>query len=731
MTRSRSKPCLITDPKSISCRKGHSTAWTSRSTRISSGTSTVLGMTRRLEVLVWVFVMMFLLTRKELRKVVRHVRTLYKRKGIKVLPANTPLPDGISPEGRVTWETGLEGKEGKWVPRGSRLTPERLKAIKIGEGFLMEKEKALFVEILYDYEGAIAFDDSEMGMLNPEIEPPAVIHTVPHEPWQQPSLRLPKAMEEKAMEIVKEKLKMGLLEYSQGPYRSRFFLVPKKNPGEYRLINDVQPLNKVTIRDSGMPPATDEFSEDFGGCPILSAIDYYSSYNQILLDLRSRDLTAFATLLGSLRQMRLPQGWTNSVAYFMWIITKVLWFLIPHYARPFIDDVGIKGPFSRYNDEEISPGIRRFVWEHAQIFRAFMRATWCSGMTISGAKSCIGMPGITIVGMVCDSEGRRPEQKKVQKIVDWPALRNVKEARGFVGIAVYYRIFIANFAVIAALIFRLFGKNARFNWSEDCQRAMDQLKISITTAPVPVKLNFSSDALLIILNVDASTTIGWGAVLSQVQVDGHVKPSRYESGIWNGAELKYDALKLECRGRLKALKKLRFWLFGRHFLVETDSQSLVWLLNQPPNDLPNAMMTRWLAYIRLFDFTPKHIHGHKNGVADGLSRRGRAPEDEEEDEDIDEFFEAQLYAIRYITRLSTPLSRIYFNESEYHGEDFILGRYLETLERPATMDDDEFRKLRIKAKHFFVKDGLLSELAIGRVGSDFPLGPIRPKLSRS
>jgi hypothetical protein len=276
-----------------------------------------------------------------------------------------------------------------------------------------------------------------------------------------------------------------------------------------------------------------------------------------------------------------------------------------------------------------------------------------------------------------------------------------------VGIAVYYRIFIANFSVIAAPIFKLFSKNARFKWTDDCQHAMDQLKTSITTAPVLVKLDFSLSALPIVLNVDASTTVGWGAVLSQIQTDGHIKPSRFESGIWNGAELKYDALKLECRGLLKALKKLRFWLFGRHFLVETDSQSLVWLLNQPPNDLPNAMMTRWLAYIRLFDFTPKHIHGHKNGVADGLSRRGRAPEDEEEDEDIDEFFEAQLYAIRYISRLSTPISRIYFNETEYHDEDYTLDKYLETLERPTDMDDEEFRKLRTKAKHFFVRDGLL------------------------
>src|SRR5947207_9016076 len=105
-------------------------------------------------------------------------------------------------------------------------------------------------------------------------------------------------MQEIATERVKEKLANGLLEFSQGPYRSRYFLVPKKNPGEYRMINDVQPLNKVTIRDAGMPPAVDEFSEEFAGYPIATSIDFYSGYLQILLDEKYRDLTSFMTLLG-------------------------------------------------------------------------------------------------------------------------------------------------------------------------------------------------------------------------------------------------------------------------------------------------------------------------------------------------------------------------------------------------------------------------------------------------
>ena len=205
------------------------------------------------------------------------VKTMYKRKDKKVLPANVPLSGGVNPGGGVSGsvpvmegEMGSKGDVGethggKKVPRGSRLTPERLAQMKIGDGFLSEEERMLFVDILYEFEGVLAFEDSEMGCLHESIEPPVVVHTVPHVPWQQRNLRLPKAMQEAAMKIIQEKLENGTLEYSQGPYHSRYFLVAKKKAGEWRFINDVQPMNKITIRDVGMPPSVDEFSEDFAG----------------------------------------------------------------------------------------------------------------------------------------------------------------------------------------------------------------------------------------------------------------------------------------------------------------------------------------------------------------------------------------------------------------------------------------------------------------------------------
>ena len=669
------------------------------------------------------------------------VRTLYKRKDKKVRPANVPLPDGINPGGSPSAESSIKDSGqtpdqssqslpslqspqppqpvapnvppimptgGKIVPRGSRLTPERLAKMKIGVGFLSGPEKQLFIDILFEHEGAIAFDESEMGLLDPSIEPPVVIHTIPHTPWQQQNLRLPKAMQDAATAHVKEKLDHGILELSQGPYRSRYFLVGKKVDGEWRFINDVQPLNRVTIRDSGMPPAVDEFSEDFAGYPIISAIDYFSGYYQISLDKRSRDLTAFLTDLGLVRMTRLPQGWTNSVATFQRVIGKVHYRQIPDEARAFVDDVVLKNRTkARYDNEEIAPGIRRFVYEHAQVFRQFMHDAWVAGLTISGYKSAIGMCGVEVLGFICDERGRRPEPKKVQRILDWPIPQSTRDARSFIGVVVYYRIFILDFAIIAAPIFILFRKGKRFEWTPECQIAMDSLKLAITEAPVLISLDLSPSGLSIFLYVDASSTIGWGGILSQLLEDGLVHPARYESGIWSDAERKYDALKLECRGLLKALKKFRFWLFGRYFTVRTDSQSLVWLLNQPPNDLPNAMMTRWLSYIRLFDFDVSHVPGNKNGAADGLSRRGKTPEDES-DSDPDDYFESKLYSISAdFLPSATTTTRVYLNEGEYAGDDLILGRYLETLERPAGLTDAQYQQLRKKSRDFFVRDGLL------------------------
>ena len=83
---------------------------------------------------------------------------------------------------------------------------------------------------------------------------------------------------------------------------------------------------------------------------------------------------------------------------------------------------------------------------------------------------------------------------------------------------------------------------------------MHVLKHALVSPPALVSIDYAEGAGLIVLGVDASLE-RWGATLMQIN-NGKRHPARYESGIWSPQEKVYDATKQECRGVLKALKKV-------------------------------------------------------------------------------------------------------------------------------------------------------------------------------
>ena len=81
------------------------------------------------------------------------------------------------------------------------------------------------------------------------------------------------------MELLKQKVELGILEPSNSPYSNRWFTVLKKN-GTLWFIQDLQPVNKVTIRNTGVGPSIDESAEAFAGRSIYSVRDFYLGYDQ-------------------------------------------------------------------------------------------------------------------------------------------------------------------------------------------------------------------------------------------------------------------------------------------------------------------------------------------------------------------------------------------------------------------------------------------------------------------
>lgn len=78
-------------------------------------------------------------------------------------------------------------------------------------------------------------------------------------------------------------------------------------------------------------------------------------------------------------------------------------------------------------------------------------------------------------------------------------------------------------------------------------------------------------------------------------------------------------------------------------------------------DLPGALVTRWLAWIRLFDFEVRHVKGTKHSAADGLSRRPQFKDDFKDELDIDGFvvLELDIVGISVINDNSKRRNKVY------------------------------------------------------------------------
>jgi len=159
----------------------------------------------------------------------------------------------------------------------------------------------------------------------------------------------------------------------------------------------------------------------------------------------------------------------------------------------------------------------------------------------------------------------------------------------------------------------------KFKFSYEHRDSVDELKDRLTKAPVLRPPNYDEGAGMMILTVDASP-IGVGAMLGQEDISGKRYIYRYESQKFNNREKRYPQVKRELYGLKLIIKKLRAYLYGIRFMVETDARPIIGMLNRP--DLPNNVMSCWISYILLFDFEIRHIPGKLNVVADYLSRQG-------------------------------------------------------------------------------------------------------------
>jgi hypothetical protein len=391
---------------------------------------------------------------------------------------------------------------------------------------------------------------------------------------------------------IKEMLQKGVIQESHSPYASPVILVKKKDGG-WRMCIDYRYLNALTEKNKYPLPVVDELLDELSGSQYFTKLDLRSGYHQIRLVPGEEYKTAFKTHHGHWEFKVMPFGLTNAPATFQAAMNSVFADLLRKGVLIFMDDILI------YTST---------LEQHKELLNKVFTILQDNKFYVKQSKCSFAQKKLQYLGHVISAEGVATDPSKIQAIKQWPVPNTVKQVRAFLGLAGYYRKFIANYGTISRPLTELLRKGTQFIWSSVTATAFQTLKKALVEAPVLALPNFQ---LPFEVHTDASG-VGIGAVLSQL---GH--PIAYLSKALSSRAQTLSTYEKECLALIMAVEKWKQYLQHREFTIFTDHKSLIHLEAQ---QLTNSIQHKAFCKLLGMQYKVRYKQGTNNVVADALSR---------------------------------------------------------------------------------------------------------------
>jgi len=488
---------------------------------------------------------------------------------------------------------------------------ERVNKIKslIRSDHLNSEERESIIKICEQYADIFHLENDYLTMTTaaehvikiPKDTPP--IHKRPY--------RIPFSQQKIIQEQIEQMERDDIIEKSMSPFNAPLLLVKKKADAsgkeKFRIVIDFRALNNVTINEFHPLPNITEILDQLGQCQLFSIVDLKSGYHQISLAKDSRELTAFSTSQGHYHYKRMSMGLASAPSTFAKAMANVMAGLIGIKCLVYLDDIIIYGKNLNDHNQKLID-----VFERLRIHNLKIEPDKCEFLK----KECL------FLGHIISEHGIKPDPNKITSVMNFPAPKNVKQIKSFLGLSGYYRKFINNYSSIANPMTNLLKKDVKFNWDDKCQQAFDKLKTILCSEPILQYPDFTKE---FILTTDASGK-ALGAILSQGKV-GSDLPISYASRTLNKSELNYSTTELECLAIIFGVKQFRPYLYGRKFIILTDHRPLSWLFNLKD---PLSKLARWRIELEQYNYEIKYKPGVQNSNVDALSRMYNINEIKEE-----------------------------------------------------------------------------------------------------
>ena len=122
--------------------------------------------------------------------------------------------------------------------------------------------------------------------------------------------------------------------------------------------------------------------------------------------------------------------------------------------------------------------------EHEDHLRIVLQALREHRLYAKFSKCEFWLTEVRFLGHVVSASGVSVDPEKVEAVMSWERPKSVFKIRSFLGLAGYYRRFIEDFSRLVAPMTRLTRKEVKYEWNELCEKAFQELKMGLTSAPI-------------------------------------------------------------------------------------------------------------------------------------------------------------------------------------------------------------------------------------------------------
>nr|CAC33017.1 hypothetical protein [Antirrhinum hispanicum] len=353
-------------------------------------------------------------------------------------------------------------------------------------------------------------------------------------------------------------------------------LVPKSG-GRWRMFIDFTDLNDACPKDCFPLPSIDQLVDSTAGCALLSTMDGNQGYNQIPMAERDQEKTSFITDFGTYCYLVMPFGLKNAGTTYQRLMNAMFSPMIGDNLEVYVDDIVAKcKEASQHNADLI---------EAFQIMEKF-------GLKVNLRKCSFGIQGGKFLGFLVTQRGIKVNPEKSKAILDMPPPQTIRDVQRLTGRMASLIRFISKAAEKGLPFFKVLHNVKNFQWSDECQKAFDDLKGYLLCPPPLVKPQ-QGERLYVYLAVRKEVV---SAVLARAEGRDHL-PIYYTSRTLKDAKTRYSLIEKFAFALVTTAQKLRSY-FLTHPITILTKHPLRAILSHPQE---SGRMVKWAVELGEYD----------------------------------------------------------------------------------------------------------------------------------